>query len=132
MILHRFCSKEEFEAYQRGEVLVNETNHSLHRGYASTSIGFCFFVEDPDEAIHILSGIVDLDYCIKVEVDESFVAKSTGRYGNRQLNAVEIRQEYCTTKYDNKRFRLIEATNKYSTYAPNRRDLKKMFPFLFV
>ena len=100
MILHRFCSKEEFEAYQRGEVLVNETNHSLHRGYASTSIGFCFFVEDPDEAIHILSGIVDLDYCIKVEVDESFVAKSTGRYGNRQLNAVEICSEPPRPKKD--------------------------------
>lgn len=132
MILHRFCSKEEFEAYQRGEVLVNETNHSLTRGNATTSVGFCFFREKPDDAIHILSGIVDLDYCITVEVDEAEVVQSRGRYGNRELNRAEFRKEYCTTAYDNKRFRLVEATTKYSTYAPNHRDLKKLFPFLFV
>lgn len=132
MILHRFCSKEEFEAYQRGDTLVNETNHSLTRGSATSSIGFCFFCEEPEEAIHILSGIVDLDYCITVEVDKSYVKKTRGRYANQALNRVEFRKEYCATTYDNKRFRLVEATTKYSMYAPNHRDLKKLFPFLFV
>lgn len=132
MILHRFCSAEEYEAYMRGETLVNETNHSLLRGSASTSIGFCFFCERPEDAVHVLSGIVDLDYCIKVEVDESLVSKARGRYANRELNAAEYRDEYCTTTYDNKTFRLIEATTKYSSYAPNHRDLKRLFPSLFV
>lgn len=43
-----------------------------------------------------------------------------------------IRENAYVEEYNDKRFRLIEATNKYSTYAPNHRDLKKMFPFLFV
>ncbi len=42
MILHRFCSAKEFEAFQRGDLLVNNTDHSVKRGGASTSVGFCF------------------------------------------------------------------------------------------
>lgn len=50
MILHRFCSKKEFEAYQRGDMLINNTDHRVKRGNATSSVGFCFFVEDPEEA----------------------------------------------------------------------------------
>lgn len=42
MILHRFCSAIEFEAFQRVDLLVNNTDHSVKRGSASTSVGFCF------------------------------------------------------------------------------------------
>jgi len=132
MILHRFCSAKEYEAYQRGEVLINESNHSIKRGSASTSIGFCFFPEDPEEAKHWLAGIVDFDYCVTIEVDESLVRKSRGRYGSRDLSGVEFHEEYCTTSYDNKKFRLVEATTMYSSYAPNHSELKKMFPEFFV
>lgn len=132
MILHRFCSKEEFEAYKRGDVLVNETNHSIQRGNATTSIGFCFFAEKPEEAKHWLSGIVDFDVCVTVEVSDTEVKKSKGRYGNIDLSGVLYKTEYCCTTYDKKRFRLIDATTEYSSYAPNHRDLKKLFPCLFV
>lgn len=73
MILHRFCSAKEYEAFQRGDLLVNNKNHSIKRGSASTSVGFCFFKEDPEDAKHWLSGIVDFDVCITVEVDDSDV-----------------------------------------------------------
>lgn len=35
MILHRFCSTKEFEAYQRGDMLINNTDHRLKRGNAA-------------------------------------------------------------------------------------------------
>lgn len=132
MILHRFCSAKEFEAFQRGDLLVNNTVHSVKRGTASTSVGFCFFPEDPEEAKHWLSGIVDFDYCITVEVDESDVKKSRGRYGTVDLNSVMYKDEYCCKTYDNYRFRLIDYTTEYSTYAPNHSELKKLFPTEFV
>lgn len=132
MILHRFCSKKEFEAYQRGDMLINNTDHRVKRGNATSSVGFCFFVEDPEEAKHWLSGIVDFDYCITVEVDESDVRKSWGRYADSKLEKAMIKEEYCSKSYDNCRFRLLDATTKYSTYAPNHSLLKQMLPELFI
>lgn len=132
MILHRFCSKKEFEAYQRGDMLINNTDHRVKRGNATSSVGFCFFVEDPEEAKHWLSGIVDFDYCITVEVDESDVRKSWGRYADSKLEKAMIKEEYCSKSYDNYRFRLLDATTKYSTYAPNHSLLKQMLPELFI
>lgn len=132
MILHRFCSKKEFEAYQRGDMLINNTDHRVKRGNATSSVGFCFFVEDPEEAKHWLSGIVDFDYCITVEVYESDVRKSWGRYADSKLEKAMIKEEYCSKSYDNYRFRLIDATTKYSTYAPNHSLQKQMFPELFI
>ena len=63
MILHRFCSQEEFDRYMRGELLVNEKDHSKFS--KSTSIGFCWFWEEPWYAIEYLSGIVNRDICIR-------------------------------------------------------------------
>lgn len=131
MILHRFCSMKEFEAYKRGEVLSNPTNHSLKRGGASTSVGFCFFSESPERAKHWLSGIVDIDVCITVEVNPSDVVQSRGRYLGTK-NRVVYKKEFCTVDYDSRRFKLIDATTKYSTYAPNHSLLKQMFPELFI
>lgn len=132
MILHRFCSAREFEAYQRGDLLVNNTDHSVKRGGASTSVGFCFFSEAPEDAKHWLSGIVDFDVCITVEVDDSEVNKSRGRYATKDMKGVMYKDEYCAKTYDNYRFRLIESTTSYSSYAPNHSTLKKMFPEFFV
>lgn len=50
MILHRFCSQEEFESYKRGELLINEKDHSKTRGTATTSVGFCWFTEKAGES----------------------------------------------------------------------------------
>ena len=132
MILHRFCSEKEFDAYQRGDMLINNADHRTKRGNATGSVGFCFFSESPEEAKHWLSGIVDFDYCITVEVDELDVNKSWGRYADSKLEKAVIHEEYCCKSYDNVKFRLLEATTEYSSYAPNHSVLKQMFPGLFV
>jgi hypothetical protein len=131
MILHRFCSQEEFDSYNRGDRLVNNKDHSKTRGKATTSVGFCWFTEDPEKAKHRLSGIVDFDVCITVETDASNVKESKGRYCVNGKRGVYL-TEYCCTTYDNTRFRLVEATDKYKSYAPNFRDLKRIMPWMFV
>lgn len=79
MTLHRFMSKREYDALMTGEVLRNETDHGA-MGQKTDSVGFCFFPEPPDEAIHWLSFIVDADLCVTMEIPDAMVRKSQGRY----------------------------------------------------
>ena len=67
MILHRFMSKREYDALMAGKHLVNTIDHGA-QGERSSSIGFCFFPEEPSEAIHWLSFIVDADFCVTMEI----------------------------------------------------------------
>lgn len=109
LILSRFCSQEEFDLYMRGEILVN--NKDFSKISKSTSKGFCWFDDDPEYAIEYLSGIVTRDICITVETDSENVNTSMGYYWG--CDGPEWMPEYCCTTYDNKRFKLIEATNKF-------------------
>lgn len=129
MILHRFCSKEEYEKFMAGEKLINRKDHGAERGHdASTAVGFCFFIEDPEKAKHWLSGIVDFDYCMTFEVPKNTVKLSHGRYANWIKPGVRdgsvIRVEYCCTEYDNKTFKLLNVSDKFREHAPNARDVK--------
>lgn len=51
-------SEREFERYQNGEVLENNIDHRKS-GEHTNSVGFCFFPEEPDDAIRWLSGIAN-------------------------------------------------------------------------
>lgn len=54
-------SEAEYNKLMNGETLTNFKNHHETDGKKSTSVGFCFFAEQPNEAIHWLRGIVDTD-----------------------------------------------------------------------
>lgn len=129
MLIHRFCSKGEYEAFMRGEVLKNYTDHGKDKGENVTnSVGFCFFVDDPEKAKHRLSGIVDFDYCMTFSVDRKDVRKTRGRYvkwgdGGEIMDEFVMMDEYCCTEYDNKRFKLVSATKKFRGYAPKFSEL---------
>lgn len=111
MRLFRFCSKKEYEKLMNGETLVNTTNQrSKH--YRSTSVGFCFTQEDPDIAIHYLSGIVNPEMLLELEVPEHLVTPSIGIYNGGQ-HAVQ-KEEFCCTEYSLKTFKLIRASDEYS------------------
>lgn len=63
-------SREEFEKFNAGEVLYNNTRHNAK----TSSIGFCFFDlkdHNPHEAVHFLSGLVNFDICAVFEADKS-------------------------------------------------------------
>lgn len=137
MILHRFCSQREFDAYMRGETLRNDKDHGAVRGYdASTAVGFCFFTDDPKDAVHRLSGIVDLDQCITVEAPHTAVYLCHGRYPNWVRPGIQEGTtritEFCTHHYNREQFRLISHTSEFSTYAPNASGLRYLFPEIFL
>lgn len=131
MILHRFCSSEEHDKLISGEVLVNRTNHAVERNRNTNSVGFCFFEEDPEKAKHWLSGVVDFDYCLTLDIPEQMVTECWGIYGNRELTGSERHREYCLEEYSLHDCVLIEASTRFRSYAPNHRVLKKIFPSSF-
>lgn len=48
MIVTRFMSLREFEAFERGETLINNTDHFDGGKGGSQSVGFCFTVDAPE------------------------------------------------------------------------------------
>jgi len=139
MILHRFCSKAEYDKYMAGETLVNDKDHGAQRGYdVSTAVGFCFFVESPEEVKHRLSGIVDFDVCLTVEVSHTKVYLCHGRYpvrvNGRAVGSAKF-TEFCTKTYNNRDFKLLRADTSFSSYCPGPAKLREMLPalaFLFI
>lgn len=121
MKVFRFMSREEFFKYMNGETLQNKKKHIGK----TNSIGFCFLdLEEykPEEACHFLCGIVSGDICAVFEVEESLLNKTWGIYRKPKEYSEDVMKntvnlilfpinftanEYCTTEYSNKDFKLI-------------------------
>ncbi len=118
----RFMSKEEFDSYMNGDILINTVKHKAK----TNSKGFCFFsLEDfePEDAMHFLSGIVNFEVCAVFETAERLI-KSYGVYakpikstGNALEDLINLfygfnnrftASEYCATEYDNKKMKLLK------------------------
>ena len=133
MKIFRFMSKQEFEKYQNGELLINNT---IHQG-KTNSIGFCFLKTDdymPEKALHFLSGVASLDICAVFETKQK-LKQTKGTYakmfpstGNAVIDFLRVLSgmteqfdvtEYCTTQYSNKDFKLLKySENLYSQWQP--------------
>lgn len=136
MIVHRFMSLKEYNALQSGKIITNNTIHAK-KGFKTTSKGFCFFEEDPDEAIHWLSGIVDLDVCVSFEIEEKLLAKTQGKYADSTKfdpskvmhigDKIEyiVKNEYCRFWYCLDIVKILSATTKYRDLYPSKDELKK-------
>lgn len=135
MIVHRFMGKQEYLALLDGKELYNPTNHHKKHKMRTSSIGFCFFKEDPDEAVHWLSGIADLDYCVTMDVEDGFLLKSWGLYMDNEatdlskpMNYQEFmreakfkkREEFCRCRYSLKNVKILHVTDKYYKMYPPR------------
>lgn len=124
MILHRFMSKREYEALMAGKKLVNTVDHGA-QGERSSSIGFCFFPEEPSEAIHWLSFIVDADYCVTMEIPGHLITSSKGRYRDVEKDNGSLlseppmlwRTEYCLTEYSLQQVHVLHVTEEYKMYG---------------
>lgn len=145
MKVFRFMSKEEFEKFNKGENLLNNTKHNGK----TDSIGFCFFnIEDVEvkEAIHFLSGIVNFEVCAVFETEKNNLKEGYGIYakplkstGIFALDLYEVltnrekmqRTEYSTTNYNNKKFKLEKYSEniwkQYSPFNEEQKDLKWRF-----
>lgn len=127
MIVHRFMSRAEFERLMDGKQLVNE---SRHKGFRSESRGFCFTTDDPKEAIHYLSGNVDTDFCVTMNIPDSILRKSKALYRDHQRDDVMRytalpqsaddmptieKTEYCCTRYSRSKVTLLGFTTEFSS-----------------
>lgn len=130
-------SEAEYECLRSGAKLMNATDHSKS-GQRTDSVGFCFFAEDPDEAIHWLSGCTYPDCCVTMEVPDSLVRESYGIYRDPERDDLFVpapiggrptmrKREYCTTCYSlADGVKVVAMTQKYAKYAQLRRELIKM------
>lgn len=136
MKLHRFMSEAEYECLIGGAKLMNATDHSKS-GHNTDSVGFCFFVEDPDEAIHWLSGCTYPDCCVTMEIPDSLVRESYGIYRDPERDNLFVpapiggrptmrKREYCTTSYSlADGVKVLAMTQKYAEYAQMLREFEK-------
>ena len=117
MKLYRYCSREEYQKFQREAQLENLAQHRRD------CQGFCFFafkdLHEAQHTLHQLTGIVTPEILMILETGKS-LNKSRGRYAKPlPKNAtfddyfnpfnVEWREEYCTTSYSKEDFKLLEA-----------------------
>lgn len=131
MRVHRFMSAGEYEKLMRGEVLVNHTDH---RSTKSGSIGFCFFTEPPKEAIHWLSGNVDCDYCVTMDIPEEMLTQSWGHYRDpkkHDLRTIYVSEtmsmtkvEWCCQTYSKKQVKILNVSKEFAALSDMRRALR--------
>ena len=105
MRVTRFMSLAEWEAFERGETLINNTDHFDGGKGGSKSVGFCFTEDAPEVAWRYLRGIVDADVWVTFEFPDNYLTKSDGVYADPREEAGFydriIIDEWCCTSYDN-------------------------------
>ena len=121
MVVHRFMSKAEWKQLKAGKVL---RNSSTHAGRATTSRGFCFFTEEPDEAIHWLSGIVNPEMCVTMDVRDGLLNEGFGRYHVGE--GMQMKKEYWCEQYSVKDVDVVRHSTRYSGYAELTRALNQI------
>lgn len=96
MILHRFCSQREFDAYMHGDTLQNTTDHYRGGFGGSKSRGFCFFRGSPEKWARRLQGIADFDILLTVEVNPKYIVESTGYMpiGQKMTDSLSLQENY--------------------------------------
>ena len=135
MIVHRFMSETEYEGLMAGGKLMNGIIHA-EQGKKTTSVGFCFFAEDPEEAIHWLSGTCDPEWCVTLNFPEGYLKESESTFRDHERDDLFApvggkhktikRKEYCCTIYDNKTAQVLCATQRYKKYADIRKALQRL------
>lgn len=130
-------SEAEYDCLISGAKLMNATDHS-RSGHKTDSVGFCFFIEDPEEAIHWLSGCTYPDLCVTMEVPDALLRESYGIYRDPKHDDLFApvpeggrptlkHREYCTTQYSlSDGVRVLSSTDRYSKYAEIRREFERM------
>ena len=80
-------SLAEWEAFERGETLINNTDHFDGGKGGSKSVGFCFTEDEPAIAWRYLAGIVDADVWATFDFPDNYLTKSDGKYNDKSEGA---------------------------------------------
>lgn len=110
-------SRAEWDAFQDGKVLINDTDHYKGGKGGSLSVGFCFTEDSPEDAWVYLIGIVDADVCVTLEFPDGYLRESRGIYADHSdgagfFNKV-IKTEWCCEEYDNKVAQVVSFRNPF-------------------
>lgn len=120
-------SDKEYQRLLAGHTLTNTTIHAA-KGRKSMSIGFCFFTEPPEEAIHWLSFNVCTEWCVTFDIPNQLLTKSMARYRDPEEDnkrawydepATIWRTEWCLQEYSIRNARIVKADNQWAMYAEN-------------
>ena len=99
MIVTRFMSRAEWDKLKAGETI---TNHRKHKA-KTTSVGFCFTEDSPEDAWVYLSGVVDAAVCVTFDFPDGYLRKSCGVYADHSEGAKfedkVLKTEWCCVKY---------------------------------
>jgi len=116
-------SRKEFDSLLEGKRLLNDRAHNQE---VTSSVGFCFFTEEPASAIHWLSGVVSTDMLVTLDFEEGHLTHSRGRYRDIENDDLSLpsdkipcvwRDEYCTTSYSRDCARIVSYTDMYKDYG---------------
>lgn len=132
----------ELEEYSRliaGQQLVNTRNHAKEHGMKTNSVGFCFFTDDPDKAIHWLSGCTYPEVCVQLYIPDRLLRESYGIYRDPERDNLKSgplfgghrptmrKTEYCLTQYSlADGVKVLSCTDRYKKYAGLRRYMQTM------
>lgn len=132
MILHRFCSRREFDTYMRGETLISHCDHYQGGRGGSISIGFCFFKGNIQDWARRLNGLVDFDVLLTVDADLMAVRRSTGVYADwskddgHSTPPKALFEEWCTPAYNRASFRFISADRSFAESHISRSEILRL------
>ena len=117
MQVTRFMSRKEWDAFQDGKVLINETDHYKGGKDGSTSVGFCFTEDSPEDAWVYLSGVVDADVCATFEFPDGYLRKSSGVYADHSEGAgffdKVVKTEWCCVKYHRSIAKVVDVIDPF-------------------
>lgn len=103
MQVTRFMSRKEWDAFQDGKILINETDHYKGGKGGSLSVGFCFTQDSPEDAWVYLAGVVDAAVCVVFDFPDGYLRKSYGVYADHSEGAKfedkVLKTEWCCVKY---------------------------------
>ena len=99
MKVTRFMSRAEWDALCSGKKICNNRKHDAK----TTSVGFCFTEDAPEDAWKYLSGVVDADVCATFDFPDGFLTESTAKYAEQREGAkmtdLMEKREWCCTEY---------------------------------
>ena len=111
----------EYQRMMKGKLMKNTTVHA-DKGRLSTSVGFCFFAEKPEDAIHWLSFNVSTDWLVTFDIPKQLLTESRAHYRDPEHDSFATpatiwRKEYCLQEYSLTNVRVIGATQQWKYYA---------------
>ena len=132
MIVTRFMSRAEWQAFQDGKILVNDTDHYKDGKGGSLSVGFCFTEDSPEDAWVYLSGVVDAAVCVTFDFPDGYLKQSSGVYADHSEGAKfedrVLKTEWCCVKYHRSIAKVVDVIDPFKgdSYEATKKIIEEL------